>query len=106
MTRGRPKKQIDAKLVRVLAGIHCTQEEIAVACGCSVDTLDRRFKQEMAEGLAEGKASLRRMQWHSAQKGNVAMQIWLGKQILGQSDKRNDDDGDGSPIPLKYNLGE
>jgi len=27
------------------------------------------------------------MQWKSAEKGNVTMQIWLGKQILGQADK-------------------
>jgi hypothetical protein len=26
------------------------------------------------------------MQFESANKGNVAMQIWLGKQYLGQSD--------------------
>jgi hypothetical protein len=29
---------------------------------------------------------LRRMQFESANKGNVTMQIWLGKQYLGQSD--------------------
>ena len=28
------------------------------------------------------------MQWKSAEKGNVTMQIWLGKQNLGQSDKQ------------------
>ena len=26
------------------------------------------------------------MQWKSAEKGNVVMLIWLGKQVLGQSD--------------------
>ena len=28
------------------------------------------------------------MQWKSAEQGNVSMQIWLGKQMLGQSDKQ------------------
>jgi hypothetical protein len=29
---------------------------------------------------------VRRMQFESANRGNVTMQIWLGKQYLGQSD--------------------
>jgi hypothetical protein len=28
------------------------------------------------------------MQWKSAEKGSVPMQIWLGKQVLGQADKQ------------------
>ena len=31
--------------------------------------------------------SLRRQQFKSAEAGNVTMQIWLGKQYLGQTDK-------------------
>ena len=27
------------------------------------------------------------MQWKAADKGNVAMLIWLGKQVLGQTEK-------------------
>ena len=27
------------------------------------------------------------MQWKAADKGNVTMLIWLGKQILGQAEK-------------------
>lgn len=40
-----------------------------------------------------GKASLRRMQFKSAEDGNVTMQIWLGKQMLGQRDKSEIDHG-------------
>ncbi|HLC04806.1 MAG TPA: hypothetical protein VJK02_17360 [Anaerolineales bacterium] len=32
--------------------------------------------------------SLRRLQLAKAKRGNVVMLIWLGKQFLGQSDKR------------------
>ena len=32
------------------------------------------------------KLRLRQLQFKSAEKGNVVMQIWLGKQILGQSE--------------------
>jgi hypothetical protein len=35
----------------------------------------------------DGKKSLRRLQFDSARKGNVTMQIWLGKQYLGQRDR-------------------
>ena len=28
------------------------------------------------------------MQWKSAEDGNVTMQIWLGKQVLGQAEKQ------------------
>ena len=100
----RPLKPIDKKLVRTLAGMHCTVDEIAVACGCSKDTLERRFMAEIQAGRNEGKASLRRLQWLQAQKGNTAMLIWLGKQVLGQTDRRIDDEGDGTPFKLNYKL--
>ena len=38
------------------------------------------------------KYKLRQMQWKSAERGNVPMQIWLGKQILGQSESPMGDD--------------
>ena len=28
------------------------------------------------------------MQWKAADKGNVTMLIWLGKQVLGQAEKQ------------------
>ena len=36
--------------------------------------------------------SIRRMQYGSAEKGSVAMMIWLGKQYLGQKEKVEYDD--------------
>ncbi len=83
----RPRKVIDADLVEKLAAIHCTTPEIAAIVDCSVDTLERRFAAILAKGKSKGKTKLRRLQWESAEKGNVVMQIWLGKQILGQSDQ-------------------
>jgi len=78
---------IDPKLVQDLAAIGCKTTEIATIVGCSVDTLDRRFAEEMDKGRNNLRASLRRWQLESAKKGNVAMLIWLGKQILQQTDK-------------------
>jgi hypothetical protein len=86
--RGRPKKFIDLELVEKLAHIQCTYPEIASTLGVSVDTLTRHpdFAVSYKRGAEGGRKSLRRMQFESANRGNVAMQIWLGKQYLGQSD--------------------
>ena len=85
---GRPKFVIDYKAVEKLASLMCTQEEIANFLGCSVDTLqrDKEFSGIYKKGMDNGKMSLRRLQYQSAQDGNVTMQIWLGKQWLGQRD--------------------
>jgi hypothetical protein len=91
----RPPIDIDAGEVYKLAKLHASNKEIADWFGCSTDTIERRFAAELAKGRSEGRLNLRRMQWASAVKGNVAMQIWLGKQVLGQIDQPiPDDDGD------------
>jgi hypothetical protein len=79
---------IDWELIQKLAHIQCTQAEIASTVGVSVDTLHRHaeFAEVYKQGAEGGRKSLRRMQYESATKGNIAMQIWLGKQYLGQRD--------------------
>jgi len=81
-----PFKKVDKDLVEKLAQIHCTNEEIALICGVSADTIERRCAGIIKRGRANGRASLRRMQYKKALEGNPAMLIWLGKQILGQRD--------------------
>ena len=89
---GRPRFDFSDKLplVRKLASIQCTDEEIAAGLGCSQDTLARGRKREpdldaaILEGRANGRMSLRRAQYRKAMDGNPAMLIWLGKQVLGQ----------------------
>lgn len=83
----RPKKKIDAKLVQDLASIGCKTTEISVVVGCSRDTIERRFAAELSKGRENLKISLRRWQLEAARKGNVTMLIWLGKQVLDQTDK-------------------
>jgi hypothetical protein len=82
----RPLKIIDPKLVRNLASIFCSMEQIAIACDCSVDTLERRFADIIKAGRETGKTSLLKKQFEVAMSGNVGLLIWLGKQYLGQSD--------------------
>jgi hypothetical protein len=83
----RPLKEISAREVELLAGCGATVEEIAAKLDCSPDTLSRRFAEEIERGRQSGRMSLRGKQFELAMKGNVAMCIWLGKQLLGQTDK-------------------
>jgi hypothetical protein len=83
---GRKKKEIDYNLVKRLASIHCTQEEIADVLGLSVRTLqrDEEFCRIHKTNLATLKTLLRRWQIAAAKKGNTGMLVWLGKQYLQQ----------------------
>ncbi|WP_277047313.1 hypothetical protein [Solobacterium moorei] len=91
---GRKKVKIDYDTVKNLAKICCTQEEIASVLGCSVKTLQRRrqFNKAYQDGLNDARASLRRLQWKSAASGNITMQIFLGKNLLGQRDRFAEDE--------------
>src|SRR5215471_13537628 len=83
----RPRKKIDRDQVENLAAIGCTASEIAVVVNCCESTVKVRFHSSLIKGRERLKTSLRRMQYQSASAGNVAMQIWLGKQYLNQRDK-------------------
>jgi hypothetical protein len=91
----RPRKPIDWANVEKLCGLQCTEVEISNFLGISVDTLARACQREYRTSFAEyfaqkrglGKVSLRRAQWQTAQGGNPALLIWLGKQYLDQKDK-------------------
>jgi len=86
---GRPKKEIDYKIVEAMANVFCTQIEIASQLDLNVRTLlrDKEFCHIYNKGIETAKASLRRTQYKKANEGNATMLIWLGKQYLGQSDK-------------------
>ena len=82
----RPKKVINEKLLKELASIQCSLEEMASALEVSVDTLGRRYAEVIKSGRELGKMSLKRKQFQVAMGGNVGMLIWLGKIVLGQRD--------------------
>lgn len=108
----RPIITIDYEVVDKLCHIQCTGEEIASVLRIDYDTLQRAVKRDKKMSFTEyfkqkangGKASLRRMQWKAAESGNTTMLIWLGKQMLNQSDKSQTEltgkDGDGIKISL------
>lgn len=92
---GRPRKEINVKEFEKLCGLHCTKDEIAAFFDMSEETLDERIKEIYGETFSvvfrkkkgQGKISLRRKQWLMADK-SAAMAIFLGKNLLGQSDKQ------------------
>lgn len=63
---GRPAKEIDEKLLRRHAAIHCTMKELAYLHQCSVDTLENNFSDLIKAEKANGQMSLRRAQMQSA----------------------------------------
>ena len=83
---GRDKKVIDPEEVEKLAGIGCKDSEIADWFGIKYDTLRNNFSDQLTKGREHLKQSLRRAQLSLALSGNAVMLIWLGKNILGQSD--------------------
>lgn len=96
----RPKKVINQKQFESLCAIQCTQEEICNVLDVCDETLTRWCKEVYGLSFSEvfrqkrdlGKSSLRRNQWKLAEKGNSTMQIWLGKQILNQSESHIQDE--------------
>jgi hypothetical protein len=87
MARPLKKLNLTPEQIEYLASIGCTDMEISYLAGFKdQSTLVRRFARILAKGREGGKTRLRKLQWQAAIKGNVTMQIWLGKQLLGQED--------------------
>ena len=85
----RPKKyDIDPKQVEKLAAYGCTNTEIASFFGCSKDLISKSYSTNVEKGKDSGRIRLRQLQWRAAERGNIPMLIWLGKQVLGQSDRK------------------
>jgi len=84
----RPKKyNINEKEVFKLASYGCTNVEIADFYGCDEGLIRKSYSEFLTKGRANVKIRLRKLQWQSAENGNVTMQIFLGKNILGQQDR-------------------
>lgn len=90
------KIEVDLGIVDELCELHCTLDEISNVIGISVTIMNKRIKEMtgytamnyVIARSAKGAVSLRRAQYMSALGGSVPMQIWLGKQVLGQTDKK------------------
>ena len=95
MKKGRPTKEFDLAEVEKLGMLGATAAEMAAWFNISLRTIERRmgmkdgeFRRSYDRGFGRLKISIRRQQIEAAKGGNVAMLIWLGKQLLEQADKR------------------
>tara|TARA_R100000808_G_scaffold12391_1_gene30860 strand:+ start:3607 stop:3915 length:309 start_codon:yes stop_codon:yes gene_type:complete len=98
----RPKKyNIDNKQVQNLARLGCTNIEIANFFGCDESLIRHSYSEFLIKGRSEQKMRLRQLQWNSAERGNIVMQIFLGKNLLGQTDKIETTNLE-KPLPWSY----
>lgn len=95
---GRDKKIVDPKEVYKLAAIGCKNQEIADWFGIDENTMTYNFSEQLIKGRENLKQSLRKAQISLALNGNAVMLIWLGKNILGQSDNPTNTDAN-APLP-------
>ena len=93
----REQIEINLEDLEKLCRLNCTHEEIAAYFNVSTKTVQRRYAEEpdfaaaVDRGKAHGKLSLRRAQLKLVESGNPTMAIWLGKQLLNQTDKQEID---------------
>src|SRR5512143_3966147 len=90
----RAEAKIDLEEVEKLSMMQSTDEEIAAWFGVTARTIARRrkvraFREAMERGRAKGRISVRRMQMKLLESGNATMGVWLGKQMLRQTEPGN-----------------
>lgn len=96
--RGLRRKVVIPKDVYELAALGCSDREIARWFDIDINTLRYNFTNILEKGREDLKHSLRRAQIKLALSGNATMLIWLGKNILGQSDNVNESSAN-APLP-------
>ncbi len=89
--KGRPKLKLDEQYIYELAKLQCLPHEIAILCGCHINTLERNYGGVILKGQEDSKKDLRKAMIRSAMSGNVIMQIWLSKNWLGFKERQPDE---------------
>lgn len=97
------RRVIDYELAEKLANMQCNLTEMAKCLGCTTKTFNRnpKLREIYESGIEKGRVSLRRAQMKNALNGDSRMQIWLGKQYLGQSEKLSDASEDKSIMKVE-----
>lgn len=96
--RGITKRVVFDEDVYKLAAMGCSNAEISRWFSIDENTLTYNFSEILAKGREQLKQSLRRAQIKLALSGNATMLIWLGKNILGQSENPTDSEAN-APLP-------
>lgn len=95
--RGHPRIEFDYVELEDLSRSYCSFIELAKFYNCSEQTIEARYKDDsefksaIDRGRFEAVKGLRRKQIELAMDGNTQMAIFLGKNILGQTDKQEID---------------
>jgi hypothetical protein len=105
MARRGTTAKIDLAELEKLCGLQCTDEELSAWFGVTTRTIERRrknakFAEVMDRGKAKGRISVRRMQMKLLEQGNATMGVWLGKNVLGQTDEVRHQINGGKPFLL------
>jgi len=96
---GRPKIVIPWDKVDKLLQAHCTGTQVAASLNINPETLYRACEREHKVGFVvysgqkkeSGVSLLKAIQFNTALKGSIPMQIFLGKNYAGQKDKPEPD---------------
>ena len=88
------KANIDWEFVTEYLKAQCSGVEIASMLGIHENTLYNRCKEDLGiefvafsqQKKSEGKQSLKKKQYDVAMSGDKTMLVWLGKQLLEQTD--------------------
>lgn len=96
--RGKNKRVVFPEDVYKLATLGSTDAEIALWFDMPLNTLRDNFRNIIEKGREDLKQRLRMAQIKLALSGNATMLIWLGKNMLGQSDNPTNSE-DKQPLP-------
>jgi hypothetical protein len=100
---GAPRKELDPEAVFKLARLGANNCEIAEFFNVSEGLIRKRYADVVRSGRTNMKIRLRQAQMREAMAGNVTMLIWLGKQLLNQTDQGERDADDNQPLPWSDN---
>lgn len=96
--RGKTQRVVPPDEVYKLAAMGCPDREIAEWFDVSESTLRYNFSSYLTKARAHLKQRLRQAQLRTAFEGNPTMLVWLGKNILGQTDNPINTE-DNKPLP-------
>ena len=91
---GRNKTVVPEEQVLELAKLHCTNQEMADFFDVKLQTFVDNFRDIITKGRLLTKQRLRKAQLDLAMKGDRTMLIWLGRNILSQSEQTINNDED------------
>lgn len=100
-SRGPAPILLDPEQVLQLARLGATNVEIAKFFNVSEALIRKRYSDIVEAGRTNIKIRLRQAQIREALAGNVTMLIWLGKQMLNQSDQGERGNDDNMPLPWR-----